>query len=140
MKKRLTTYVIPMIFLFALFFVKGFDRQAILTEDYDQISSMEISYQNRGNENKTYTMEKDKEVIRKIYGSMVNTNITEHKNPAELERQESDPYFTIEINYKNGHKDVVNSTETGKVIYRIFDDKGSWVGGENNELALLIKK
>jgi len=159
MKKRLTTYVIPMVFLVALFFANGFDRQAILTEDFNEINSLKIRYiinskdgsfenfngsnsvdVNTKMESKTYSMEDSKEVIEKIYRSIVNTRVTDHKNPDEYESQNSDPAFTIEVSYKNGKKDLIKSTERGMLIYRVYDDKGSWVGGDNEELMVLIRK
>jgi len=135
MKKRVTVYFIPLIIIMGIIIFRGFNPENLLTNDYDQINSVNVNYKN---ETKIYTMEKDKEVINKIYGSIVNTKVTTTKNPDEINKQTSTPAYTIEINYKNGSKDLVKSIETGLVIYRILDENGSWVGGPNSDLVEIV--
>ena len=135
MKKRVTVYFIPLIIIMGIIIFRGFNPENLLTNDYDQINSVNVNYKN---ETKIYTMEKDKEVIKKIYGSIVNTKVTTTKNPDEINKQTSTPAYTIEINYKNGSKDLVKSIETGLVIYRVLDENGSWVGGPNSDLVEIV--
>lgn len=150
MRKRVIIYGVPILILFALFFVNGFEKEAFFSQEFNQISSLKVSYkllsessdtlQQSKMESKSFTMEENKEEIKKFYGSIVNTKSTDHKNPDQYERQTQEPAFTIEVNYKDGKKDLIKSTERGMTIYRVYDDKGSWVGGENTELLKLINK
>jgi len=135
MRKRVTVYFIPLIIIMGIIIFRGFNPENLLTNEYNQINSVNVNYKN---ETKTYTMEKDKEVINKIYGSIVNTKVTTTNNPDEINKQTSTPAYTIEINYKNGSKDLIKSVETGLVIYRILDENGSWVGGPNSDLVEIV--
>ncbi|WP_143331275.1 hypothetical protein [Clostridium peptidivorans] len=105
-------------------------KQNIVTNDFNQVSSMEIIY---NNSKTTYSIDKDKDFIKKVYDSILNTKVTVNKGS-----QESDPQFTINLVYKSGDKNVIESTETGEFIFRVLDNK-SWVGGNNTDLIKIIK-
>ena len=150
MRNKYITYLIPVLIIICVFLVRGIsDNPTIFTQDFNQIVTMNINYKvpNESSENsqgkmesKSYSMEKDKEFVTKIYGSIVNTKFTTYSNPDEYERQSGEPVFTIEMIYKDGKKDLIKSTNDGNKFYRIYDDKGSWIGGESKELLDLIKK
>ncbi len=106
-------------------------KENIITKDFNQVSSIQIIY---NNSNKTYSIEKDRDFIKKVYDTILNTKVTVHSG-----RQESDPQFTINLVYKSGDKNVIESTETGEFIYRVLDNKTSWVGGTNTNLLEIIK-
>ncbi|RXM73448.1 hypothetical protein [Clostridium tetani] len=103
----------------------------ILTKDFSQVSSMEIIYNDTS---KKYSIDKDKDFIKKVYDSILNTKTTLNKYA-----QESDPIFTINLVYKSGEKNIIKSTETGEFIYRVLDNKSQWSGGRNNNLFQIIK-
>ncbi|WML32729.1 hypothetical protein [Clostridium sp. OS1-26] len=103
----------------------------IITNDFSEVSSIQINYNNSNN---TYGIEKDREFIKKVYDTILNTKVTVHNDS-----QESNPQFTITLFYKSGDKNVIQSTETGEFIYRILDNKKSWVGGSNTKLLETIK-
>lgn len=122
--------------------IKSEDNYAILTNGFNEVTGIQIYYNKVtaiAESNKVYSTEKNIDKIKSIYDSINNTKVKLHKNPKEMELQSSDPIFTIEISYNNGNKDVIQSTETGEFIYRLIDDKGSWIGGSNNNLVELIK-
>lgn len=106
-------------------------KENIITKDFNQVSSIQIIY---NNSNKTYSIEKDRDFIKKVYDTILNTKVTVHSG-----RQESEPQFTINLVYKSGDKNVIESTETGQFIYRVLDNKTSWVGGTNTNLLEIIK-
>lgn len=106
--------------------------EGILTKDFKEVSSMEITY---GGSTKKYTIEKDKEYIKKVYDSIVGTKTT-----IKNDRDESEPKFTVNVIYKSGDKDLIQTTETGQFIYRVFGSKKSRVAGSNNTLINIVKE
>jgi hypothetical protein len=132
--KRFLIYVLSIIILIPM--LQGCKRESVLTNNIDDIKSIHIYYKDF---NKSYTMEKDNDKIKSFYDSVMNTKVKLYKNPGEINSQNSEPIYTLEVSYKNGDKDIIKSTETGKFIYRLIDDKGSWIGGKNEDLITLIK-
>lgn len=105
--------------------------ESILTKNFSEVKSVEIIYKKSS---KTYTIEKDKDFIKKIYDSILSTKTT-----VKNDRDESEPRFTVNIVYKSGSKDTIMSTETGQFIYRVFGSKKSRVCGTNTDLFNLVK-
>ena len=64
--------------------------------------------------------------LRLIISAM---KLESYEYPREYESQESDPAFTITINYRNKKSDVLIGTNSW--IYRSWGDHGGWVGGRN---------
>lgn len=106
--------------------------ESILTKDFKEVSSIEITY---GGATKKYSIEKDKDYIKKVYDSIVGTKTT-----VKNDRDESESKFTVNVIYKSGDKDVIQSTETGQFIYRVFGSKKSRVAGTNNTLINIVKE
>ena len=106
-------------------------NENLITKDFNEVSSMKVVF---NNSNKTYSIEKDKEVIKKVYDNIVNTKVSVHNGS-----QDSDQLFTVNIVYKSGETNVIHSTETGLFLFRIMDNKTSWIGGENKELLEIMK-
>lgn len=106
--------------------------ESILTKEFKEVNSIEITY---AGSTKKYSIEKDKEYIKKVYDSIVGTKTT-----VKNDRDESESKFTVNVIYKSGDKDVIQSTETGQFIYRVFGSKKSRVGGTNNTLISLVKE
>lgn len=72
--------------------------------------------------------------IQELLKSLSGTKIRLVRLPKELERQSSNPLYTVEISYKDGTSDIIQTTETGKFAYRVLDVYGSWIGGVNDKL------
>ena len=111
-------------------------EELLLTNSIEEVKSIYISYKDTFF---SYTNEKDKSKIKLIFDSIMNTKIELNKNPDEIHRQYSDPLYTLEISYNNGNKDVIKSTETGELIYKLLDENGSWIGGKNKDIKALLK-
>jgi hypothetical protein len=84
--------------------------------------------------------EKDKDLISELYKRVTSIkNLELHINPDEDESQESDPLFEIVFYYKDGKGDIIESTETGKYIFRRLLGSG-WVGGPSDDILVIINK
>lgn len=85
------------------------------------------------------TSEKDKDLISELYKKIAATKLVIYANPDEFDRQESDPLFEIIFVYKNGKSDIIESTETGRYIFRRLFRSG-WLGGPCDDILAVIKK
>ncbi len=135
MRTKILILIIPILLLAT--FVKFYNQESgnILTGKMRNIESVNIIFDES---NLSSINVDDTVLIQKIYDLIAATNTELHKNPSERDYQSSSPTFTIIVNYRNRKKDIITSTETGKFIYRILDNKGSWVGGHNEELEKFI--
>ncbi|GIM30290.1 hypothetical protein CPJCM30710_29560 [Clostridium polyendosporum] len=134
MSKKFTIYFILVIIVIGL--LQGCKKEGILTNSFGEVNRLQVNYKDF---NKIYTIGKDTDLIKGIYYSILNTKTVVHKNPSEMDSQNSDPVCIITIYYKNGKEDIIKSTEGAEFIYRNFDSKGSWIGGKNTDLIGLIK-
>ncbi|MDP4178452.1 MAG: hypothetical protein Q8900_08960 [Bacillota bacterium] len=129
----LTLLIVPI----ALFQGCKKSTDAILTDNLSNVTNIHVDYTDK---NKTDTTINDKKLVKKVYDSIISTKTDIYKNPNEKDAQNSNPAYTIQINYTDGKNDLIKSTETGEFIYRTLDDKGSWAGGKNLELEKLISQ
>ena len=89
------------------------------------------------NQSSEITAEKDKDLIAQIFVSINSTKTRTETNPNGSNEQTSEPNYTIAIDYSNGSKETIYSTESGKFIYKRLSGNG-WVGGNNKQLSKLI--
>ncbi|MDA8210293.1 MAG: hypothetical protein M0021_00195 [Clostridia bacterium] len=118
----------------------------IVTQDVQMIEAVEVNCSHiatglgRNYSFKKLMVSENSEQIKEIYNILKNgmKNTKTYENPKEMERQESNPRFTVRLIYRDGKSDLINSTEGGKFIYRFINGKGGWTGGENEGLLPLI--
>lgn len=115
----------------------GCKAETIITKEYKDINKLTITYHDTSI---VLNINKGEKVIKEIYDCIVKTNLKTHQNPTEMESQLSDPLYTIEFNFNDNTKNLIYSTETGELIYRLLDKQGSWIGGKNRSLKEKIIK
>jgi hypothetical protein len=79
------------------------------------------------------------DLVKKIYESVVATDTKTKVEPSSNQEQTSDPYFSISFDYKDGTKETIYSTETGKFIFKRLSGTG-WTGSPNNQLIGLVNE
>ena len=92
-----------------------------------------------GNYTSEITQTEDKYIINTIYQSINTTKTRTVIKPDASEEQNSEPNFTIKINYSDGTEDGIYSTEGGRIIYKRLSGNG-WIGGKNEGLIEVVNK
>jgi PBP1b-binding outer membrane lipoprotein LpoB len=123
-----------MLVLLFTFLLQGCLQAKLLTTNVSEVQKMTITSGNRTSE---ITTEKEKDLIAQIYELINLTRTRTEVKPNGSNEQTSEPYYTITIDYSNGSKDTIYSTENGKFIYKRLSGNG-WVGGNNDRLIEIL--
>jgi len=141
---KVTFYLgIVVLLIVSAIFMRGQYQRRLLRDGLDKVEKVKIiyyggNYQSGSGNVTVLTSGKDKDLISELYKKIAGTKLSMYAIPDEEERQESDPLFEINFTYKNGESDKIESTETGKGIYRRLFGSG-WVGGACEDLLGIIK-
>jgi len=143
LKRALYLGIIALIAVSAMF-IRGQYQSRLLRWELDQVEKVKIIYHGSyyhpgGGSPVVLTAEKNKGLISEVYNKIVSTKPEVHTNPDEDESQEGDPLFEINFTYKNGKSDRIESTETGKYIFRRLFGSG-WIGGPREGMLAIVKK
>lgn len=141
-KRVLYLGIIALIAVSAMFIREQYHRR-LLRWELDQVENVKVVYYGEnfhpsGNNTVILAAGKNKDLISELYKKIASIKLVTYIFPDEDERQESDPLFEIIFTYKNGRNDRIESTETGKCIYRCLLGAG-WVGGACEDLPDIIK-
>lgn len=137
--------VVLFIFLLAIFpLLSRGTQRCLLRKNLDQVEMVRVINYGLdrpldGSISFILTPGKDKDLISKVYNIIVSTKLLIYMNPNCEESQESDPLFGLIFTYKNGESDAIESTETGKFIFRRLSWNG-WIGGPCEDLIILVKE
>lgn len=142
LKKALYLGIITLIAVSAMF-IYGQYHQRLLRWDLDRVEKVKViyygsNYHPGGGSPVVLTAKKDKDLITELYKKLSSTKLVVYINPDELDCQESNPLFEIIFYYKNGKKDIIESTETGEGIYRGLLGAG-WVGGASKDILEFVR-
>jgi hypothetical protein len=118
-------------------------QHRLLRLGLDKVEKVRVIYYRgnypRGSNITVLAADKDRDLISELYRTITSVKILEfYAIPDEDDRQESDPLFEIIFTYKNGKSDKIESTETGRYIFRRLFGSG-WVGGPCDDILAVIK-
>lgn len=111
----------------------------LLTKNVEEVQKITVVNLRNGNRTSEITQAENKDLINTIYQSINTTKTRTETKPDASEEQNSEPYFTITINYSDGTKDSIYSTEGRKFIYKRLSGSG-WVGGKNKVLIEVVNR
>lgn len=111
----------------------------LLTKNVEEVQKITVVNLRNGNHTSEITQAEDKDLINTIYQSINSTKTRTVIKPNASEEQNSEPNFTIKINYSDGTEDGIYSTEGGKIIYKRLSGNG-WIGGKNEGLIEVVNK
>ncbi len=142
LKRTFYLGIIALTIFFAMFIYEQYQRR-LLRWELSQVEKVKVVYcrtnfHPSGGNTVILAADKDKDLISELYKKIAATKLVTYVLPDEDERQESDPLFEIIFTYKNGKNDRIESTETGKYIYRCLLGAG-WIGGACGDLPDIIK-
>lgn len=134
---------IAVLLIISVMFISGQYQRRLLREGLDKVEKVRViyyggNYQSGGSKAAVLISEKDKDLISELYKKIASTKLVIYAIPDEEDRQESDPLFEIFFTYKNGKSDKIESTETGKYIFKRLFGSG-WVGGPCEDILVVIK-
>jgi hypothetical protein len=135
---------IAVLLIASIIFMHEQYQHRLLRQGLDKVEKVKViyyggNYQFGGGNITVLTVDKDKDLISELYKKIAATKLVIYANPDEFDRQESDPLFDIFFVYKNGKSDKIESTETGRYIFRRLFGSG-WVGGPCDDILAVIKK
>jgi hypothetical protein len=141
--KMILYFGIIVLFIASTIFIRRQYQYPLLRWELDKIERIKIIYYGNdyhpgGGDAAILIMEKDKKLTSELYKKIISTKLVVYTNPDELDCQESDPMFEIIFDYEDGKKDTIESTETGRYIFRRLSWNG-WVGGPCEDILPVIK-
>lgn len=130
----------PVILILAFtFLIHSYPWTKLLTKNVEEVQKITVVNLRNDNSTSKITQVENRELINTIYRSINTTKTRTETKPDASEEQSSDPFFTITINYLDGTKDSIYSTEGSRFIYRRLSGNG-WVGGKNNFLIEVVNR
>lgn len=111
----------------------------LLTKDVEEVQKITVVNLRDGYHTSEITQAEDKDLINTIYQSINTTKTHAVIKPDASEEQNSEPNFTITINYLDGTEDIIYSGESREFVYKRLSGNG-WIGGKNEGLIEVVNK
>ena len=148
-KKIIPLILIIIVAIATTLAVKNINGESLVTGSLSEVDRMKIygdrlfyNSEIRKNDYKefTYLDSGEKEAIEKYFNALASISAYGSSTEEERERRpNADNGFVIEITYKNGHKDIILTTEEAYYFFRDINEKGDWIGGDSFELTEMLK-
>lgn len=135
--KAISVFVLISILIFA--YLIQTPATKLLTKNVEEVQKITVVNLRNGNQTPEITQAGNKTLMNTIYQSINTTKARTVLKPDASEEQNSEPNYTIKINYSDGTEDIIYSTESGKVLYKRLSGSG-WVGGKNKDLIEVVNK